>query len=179
VEGKMRKWFFFLFFTVLIGFFNEWTKLNVNFFIELSKFKGWKQADDQVRSDLYDQQFEKKNSLYYHQLVKCPECVGVSERVWVVLKWTIPIFFTLLFFLLELFFLNKLFPHFEIKRRHVFFYYLFISGIVFFLFFLFKLSGVKEFQIVSRKIWIVLQGPSLFVLLWVYQLIKKNESIQN
>jgi hypothetical protein len=175
----MRKWFFFIAISILLGFLNEWTKLNVNFFIEWSNSEGCKAEDDEVRAALFEQYFQKKNGLYYYQLIYCPECMKIQENTWIILKWTSPILFTVLFFLLELYFLNKLFPNIQVQRRYVFLYYFTIGMVVFLLFFLFTLSSVAGFQVVARKIWIVLQGPSLFVLLWVYQLIKKNESVQS
>jgi|GEM_PF-4097693 hypothetical protein len=175
----MKYWIFFIVLSLTIGFGNEWAKLNVNFFFDLTQQEHWFQYSDAEKSMVFQRQVDLLNEAYYFQIVRWEFLSNWSNKQWSVLKWMIPITTTTIFFVLEIIFLPKLFSKMKIQRSHVGYYYGMILLLVGFFFLLFKFSAFQEFLTISRKLWVLLQGPSLFIILWIYQLINQNERVRH
>ena len=171
----MKTWVFFITLSLLIGFGNEWAKLNINFFSDLTSREDWDEWNFSQKHAAFQRHVELTDEAYYFQIVKWEFLLVWNNERWSILKWIIPISTTVIFFILEIVFLPKLFYSMKISRSHIRYYYGLILLLVGVFFIFFKWFSMVEFLNISRKLWVLLQGPSLFIILWMYQLIHKNE----
>jgi len=170
----MRNLFLFISLCIFFGFLNEWGKLNVNFYLEITTDENWNRCSPDERQMIITQKCDQLSSAYYYQVVDPGDLISMESTSWLYLKWMVPVLGTMVFFILEWYFLPLIFSNNWVTRKHVFYYYGCVLFIVLLMFAIFKVSNNQSFLIISRRIWLILQGPSLFVLFWCYQLFKRN-----
>ncbi len=171
----MRNWILFIAISVLLGFGNEWLKLNINFQLAChGRWSDWSEWNVEQKKEAIQSIWYVQTNAFYSQPVSWAVFLNRTDAELNIGKWVVPIIFSVCFFVLELIFTPLLFSAMTVTRRHVMGYYsmvFFIVGI-FYLFFVFAhLEGMLN---IARKLWVLLQGPSLFVLLLFYQKMKKH-----
>lgn len=170
----MKNWIFFVFISVAIGFVNEWAKLNVNFQLYCHDiFENWEQFSIEEKQKLISEMSSVKEAGYYNQPEEWAFLLVLGRNQLTYLKWFIPLFFSLLFFTIEYFMVPLLFNNLHIQRKHVIQYYAMVFAAVFLFFGLYYFLSWPPLLSISRKVWTLLQGPSLFILLLFYQKILK------
>ena len=107
----MKTWVFFITLSLLIGFGNEWAKLNINFFSDLTSREDWDEWNFSQKHAAFQRHVELTDEAYYFQIVKWEFLLAWNNERWSILKWIIPISTTVIFFILEIVFNTK---HFEI-----------------------------------------------------------------
>lgn len=172
-----RHFIVFMAFALALVWTNEWCKVNINYQLlmrerfqefdhlslekklEIKKF----QADTAPYALIYS---HSDWSWFYEQ----------DRSFWVISKWVTPIVFTLLFALLEWWMLPYCFQSVEVKRFWIILYYLALIVLVFLLYALSIAADSVIFQNIGRKVWMILQSPSFFVLVLIDQWRRKYEN---
>jgi hypothetical protein len=175
-EAKaMKSLFLFIPMCIVFGFLNEWGKLNVNFYLRITAEDHWNDYSLDQKKLIVSEEMAKLKTAYYFQLVEKESFISMTRSDWMYWKWIVPITGTIIFFILEWFFLPLIFSGNGISRVYIIYYYSFVFFLVGMMFMLFKVTDHHSCLTLARRIWLILQSPSLFVLLWCYQLIKRNE----
>lgn len=170
----MKKWFFFILISVLLGFGNEWLKLNINFQLAChARWSNWSAWNTSQKVEAIQTISYVQTNAFYSQPVSWEVFLNRSFKELEVGKWMVPVMFSLFFFCLELLFTPVLFSEMEIARKHVVGYYAMVLIAVGIFYLIFALGHIHGMLNIARKLWVLLQGPSLFVLLLFYQKIKK------
>jgi hypothetical protein len=171
----MRNWVFFIVISVLLGFGNEWLKLNINFQLAChGRWAEWAEwSIEQKREAIHSIWYVQANA-FYSQPVSWNVLLERTFEELNIGKWLVPILFSLCFFVLELIFTPILFSGMTITRKHVLGYYSMVFFVVALFYLGFAFAHLDGMLNISRKLWVLLQGPSLFVLLLFYQKMKKH-----
>ena len=173
----MRRWrFLFILMTCILIWMNEWSKINCNYQIHLrTAHQNWDEIPLNNRIDLKRQDEKNVPYSFFHTHSDFEWMYLPQMSFWTNLKWIIPVFFTLCFALLEWFMLPLCFESLEIKRPWIVYYYAGLLSLVFLLFFISQVVHADAIFVVARKVWMILQSPSLFVLFFIYNVFKNDQ----
>lgn len=174
----MNRYFMvFIVFALVMVWTNEWCKININY--QLMMRDRFQEFDHLT--------LEKKLEIKKFQVDIAPYAMIYSHSdwnwfynqdrsFWTISKWVIPIVFTLSFALLEWRMLPFCFQSVEVKRNWIVLYYLALIVLVLLMYALSKATDNLIFQNIGRKVWMILQSPSFFVLVLIDQWRRKYEN---
>ncbi|MEY2938836.1 MAG: hypothetical protein RL062_1425 [Bacteroidota bacterium] len=167
---------FFLIIAGLLVWTNEWCKINVNYQLYVrSKIQNFDSLPLAEKISVKEQHEEYAPYSFFHSHSDFSWFYQQDLEFWKTLKWGVPILFTMFFAILEWWFLPSCFPAEEISRRYILVYYLGLSLLVVVLYACSLAWPFLPLQNVGRKIWMILQSPSFFVLLLINQWKRKYE----
>ncbi len=176
-EKMNRSVAFFLLIAALLVWTNEWCKINVNYQLYLrDKIPNFEGLNLEEKLYLKTQHEEYAPYSFFHSHADFSWFYNQSNAFWKSMKWAIPIAFTLFFGLLEWWFLPQCFPAEPISRKYILAYYVGLSMVVLVLYFCSLAWPFLPLQNVGRKIWMVLQSPSFFILLLINHWKRKHEN---
>jgi hypothetical protein len=169
------QWMFILFSCVLI-WCNDWSKVNCNYQIHLrTSNPNWESFSLEKRISLKKQDEQNVPFSFFHNHSDFHWMYERSLSFWTTMKWVIPVFFTLCFALLEWLMLPMCFSQMAIRRLWIGYYYLTLMVMVFFLYFVYQISESDTIFAIARKVWMILQSPSLFVLFFIFNLFQHDQ----
>lgn len=158
---------------------NEWSKINCNYQIHLrTAHQNWNELSLKDRIDLKKQDEKSVPYSFFHTHSDFTWMYRQDVSFWMSMKWIIPLFFTICFVVLEWLMLPLCFGYLAIKRSWILYYYSALLSVVLFLFFLFQIWKVDVIFVISRKVWMILQSPSLFILFFIYNFFKDDQNSQ-
>jgi hypothetical protein len=167
---------FFLLIAALLVWTNEWCKINVNYQLYLrNKIQNFDTLNLEEKLSLKEQHEEYAPYSFFHSHSDFSWFYLQNNEFWKVTKWGVPILFTLFFALLEWWFLPLCFPAEAISRKYILAYYLGLSFLVVILYACSLALPFLPLQNVGRKIWMILQSPSFFILLLILHWKRKHE----
>lgn len=176
----MIRWrILFVFVSCLFMWCNEWSKINCNYQIYLRTFyANWDALSTDERLDIKKRDEEKLPFSFFHTHSDFEWMYTKSLYFWTTMKWIIPCFFTLAFAFVEWLLLPFCFPQLEVKRSWIGYYYLALMLLVVLAFFISKYTSSEAIFAFTRKVWMILQSPSLFVLFFVFNLTRNDQHQQ-
>lgn len=167
----------FLLIAALLVWTNEWCKINVNYQLYLrNKIQNFDTLDLDEKLNLKSKHEEFAPYSFFHAHSDFHWFYNQNTAFWKSMKWSVPLTFTLFFALLEWWFLPLCFPNEAISRKYILAYYLGLSMVVLLLYSCSLVWPFLPLQNVGRKIWMVLQSPSFFILLLINQWKIKHEN---
>jgi hypothetical protein len=169
-----RVWIYFILLSIVFIAIGEWGKQNINHQIELRETQeGFENLTFQQKILLHED-VQNKGGIAFYLYSTAEFWFNLSPTKLVYLKWLFPGLLAFVFAILEWWFMPYLFPGKNVIRKYIVLYYfliLILTCIFLIPYFVFSSLG---FLNVSRKIALLLQSPSYFVLLFFYLKIKGN-----
>jgi sensor histidine kinase YesM len=180
MECEMIRWrIFFVLISCILIWCNEWSKINCNYQIHLRNAHfDWDSLSIDERISMKQKDEEALPFSFFHTHSDFNWMYDQSLSFWTTMKWVIPCLFTLLFALVEWMMLPFCFPQLSIQRSWIFYYYSVLMLLVVFSFFVSQFIASEAIFALTRKIWMILQSPSLFVLFFVYNLMRNDSNHQ-
>ena len=158
---------------------NEWSKINCNYQIHLrNAHPDWESLTLEKRISFKTADEQNVPFSFFHTHSDFHWMYERSLSFWTIMKWVIPIFFTFGFALLEWLMLPLCFSTLSIRRLWIGYYYLVLMLLVMMMYFISHLTSFEAIFTITRKIWMILQSPSLFVLFFIYNLFQHDQHSQ-
>jgi len=158
---------------------NEWSKVNCNYQIHLrNAHPDWDTLTIEKRISFKKADEQNVPFSFFHTHSDFHWMYERSLSFWTITKWAIPIFFTFCFALLEWLMLPLCFSILSIRRLWIGYYYLVLMLLVMMMYFISHLTSFEAIFTITRKIWMILQSPSLFVLFFIYNLFQHDQHSQ-
>ena len=172
-----RSFWIFIVIALVLVWSNEWSKVNVNYQLNMREkfptFDSWT-LDEKLAIKNYQAEIAPFAQIYAHS--DWNWFYDRDVHFWKRMKWIIPILFTFLFACLEWWMLPKCFTNMEVNRKWIVMYYMGLIAVVVLLYGISVSIDSLQLQNFTRKVWMVLQSPSFFVLLLLDQWKRKYEN---
>lgn len=177
MEQKMNTWrLMFVLFSCILIWLNDWSKVNCNYQIHIrSANTNWESLSLAERVSFKKQDEQNLPFSFFHTHSDFHWMYTKSLSFWATMKWVTPVFFTLCFALLEWLMLPLCFSILSIRRIWIVYYYLVLIFLVLFMYFVSHVTGSDAIFAIARKLWMILQSPSLFVLFFIYNLFTHDQ----
>jgi hypothetical protein len=174
---EMKKWrVIFVLMSCLLIWVNDWSKVNCNYQIHLRNSNpDWESLSTDERVAIKKRDEKNLPFSFFHTHSDYFWMYEKNLSFWTTMKLTIPIFFTCCFALLEWLMLPLCFSILSIRRLWIGYYYLALMTLVFLLYLISDLASSDVIFAIARKVWMILQSPSLFVLFFIYNLFKHDQ----
>jgi hypothetical protein len=172
-----RSFWLFILVALALVWSNEWSKVNVNYQLMMrEKFSGFDAMtlEQKLAIKNYQSEIAPFAQIYAHS--DWDWFYNQDVGFWKKMKWMIPVTFTFLFAFLEWWMLPKCFHQMQGHRKWIVIYYLGLIAVVVGLYSISVASGSLPIQNFTRKVWMILQSPSFFVLLLIDQWKRKYEN---
>jgi hypothetical protein len=174
---EMRNWrviFFFL--SCILIWLNDWSKVNCNYQIHVrNTHADWELLSPDERISIKIQDEKNVPFSFFHTHSDFHWMYQRSLSFWTTMKWVIPVFFTLCFALIEWLMLPLCFSSLSIRRRWIGYYYLTLMLLVLLMYFVSDITASDASFSMARKVWMILQSPSLFVLFFIFNLFQHDQ----
>lgn len=172
-----RTFIVFIAFALVLVWTNEWCKVNINYQLMMrDRFQEFDQLPLEKKLEIKKNQAEAAPYAMIYSHSDWNWFYMQHRSFWVLAKWLVPISFTLLFAFLEWWMLPFCFSAVTVKRNWIVIYYLSLIALVMLMFAISQAAGNVIFQNIARKVWMILQSPSFFVLVLIDQWRRKYES---
>lgn len=156
---------------------NEWCKVNINYQLMMrDRFLEFDQLSLEKKLEIKKFQAEVAPYALIYSHSDWNWFYEQDRSFWALTKWVVPIAFTLLFALLEWWMLPFCFKSIAVKRNWIVSYYLALMVLVLLMYTISKTADEIIFQNIGRKVWMILQSPSFFVLVLIDQWRRKYEN---
>lgn len=172
-----KRFWLFIIIALALVWSNEWSKVNVNYQLMMrEKFPGFDTMSLEQKLAIKDYQAEIAPFAQIYAHSDWDWFYTQDFSFWKKIKWIVPVTFTFLFAFLEFWMLPHCFKAIDVNRKWIVIYYVGLISVVI------GLYGVSIFveslslQNFSRKVWMILQSPSFFVLLLIDQWKRKYEN---
>ncbi len=172
--------FLFILSSCIIIWLNEWSKVNCNYQIHLREVhQNWDVLLLEEKIAIKASDEANLPFSFFHTHSDFDWMYKRNLSFWTSMKWAIPVFFTLSFALLEWIMLPLCFASLLIKRQWIVYYYAALLSLVFLLFVISQIVHVDAIFVMARKVWMILQSPSLFVLFFIYNVFKNDQDSES
>lgn len=168
----MNTWrLMFVLFSCVFIWLNDWSKVNCNYQIHIrSSNPNWESLSLEDRISFKEQDEQNLPFSFFHTHSDFNWMYNRSLSFWTTMKWLIPVFFTFCFAFMEWLMLPLCFSILSIRRQWIGYYYLALMTLVFLLYLVSYSTSSDIIFAISRKVWLILQSPSLFVLFFIFNL---------
>ncbi len=174
----MNKFFWlFIGISLVLVWSNDWAKININYQLMMrEKYSNFDSIslEQKLAIKLFQAETAPFAQIYAHS--DWSWFYKQDFHFWKKMKWIMPITFTFLFAILEFALLPRCFSQLAVKRQWILLYYAGLIALVIALYGISVWTNSLQIQNFSRKVWMILQSPSFFVLLLIDQWRRKYEN---